>query len=223
MTRRTMGIASAALVLTMLAAGLWAGSRLPDDALLPVHWNIMGEADRFAGKWEALLMLPAIAAGISLLLYVLPAVEPKKRGLERSQGLYLASWLGVLFVLGLAHAAVLGVAVGHPVSVVPLIAGGLGVLFLLIGNQLGKSRRMFTVGIRTPWTLASEEVWIRTHRLGGRLMVGAGVVLLALIGIGARDIVVGWALAGSIAAVVLVPVIHSFLLWRRLRRGQPSE
>ncbi len=223
MTRKTMGIASAVLVLTMLAIALWTGLRLPADALLPVHWNITGTADRFAGKWEALLMLPGIAAGVSLLFYFLPVLEPKRRGLERSQGLYLASWLGTLFVLCLSYVAIVGVAVGHPVAMLQLITAGLGVLFLLIGNQLGKSRPMFMVGIRTPWTLASEEVWIRTHRLGGWLMVGAGFVLLALCVTGAPDIIIGSALAGSIAVIALVPVLHSFLLWRRLRGSQPSK
>ncbi len=223
MTRKTMGIASALLVLTMLATGLWAGLRLPGDALLPVHWNIMGEADRFAGKWEALMLLPGVAACVSLLLYFLPVLEPRRKGLERSQGLYLASWLGTLFVIGLSYVAILGVAIGHPVPVLQLITAGLGVLFLLIGNQLGKSRSMYMVGIRTPWTLADEEVWIRTHRLGGRLMVGAGLVLLALAVTGAPAVIVGAALAGSIAVIVLVPVLYSFLLWRRLRGGQPSE
>lgn len=223
MTRKTMGIASAVMVLTMLAAGLWAGLRLPDDALLPVHWNIAGEADRFAGKWEALLLLPGVVAGVSLLLYFLPALEPKRRGLERSQGLYLASWIGVLFVLGLAYVAVLGVAVGRPLAVPQLLMGGMGVLFLLIGNQLGKSRRMFMVGIRTPWTLANEEVWIRTHRLGGWLMVGAGLVLLALAAGGAPTSITLPAFAAAIALIVIVPTVYSFLLWRRLRGDQPSE
>lgn len=223
MTRKTMGIASAIMVLTMLAAGLWAGLRLPEDALLPVHWNIAGEADRFAGKWEALLMLPGIAAGVSLLLYFLPALEPKKRGLERSQGLYLASWLGTLFVLGLAYVAILGVALGQPVAVPQLLTGGIGILFLLIGNQLGKSRRMFMVGIRTPWTLANEEVWIRTHRLGGWLMVASGLMLLALAVSGAPTSVTVPAFIAAIVLSVLVPAVYSFLLWRRLGKDQSSE
>ncbi|MBX3562442.1 MAG: SdpI family protein [Sphingomonas sp.] len=223
MTRKTMGIASAIVVLTMLAAGLWVGLRLPDDALLPVHWNIAGEADRFAGKWEALLMLPGMTAGVSLLLYFLPALEPKKRGLERSQGLYLASWLGTLFVLGLAYVAILGVALDRPVAVPQLLTGGIGILFLLIGNQLGKSRRMFMVGIRTPWTLANEEVWIRTHRLGGWLMVASGLLLLVLAVTGAPPSITVPVFMAVIALTILVPVTYSFLLWRRLRKDQSSE
>ena len=223
MTRKTIGIASALLVLTMLATGLWAGLRLPGDALLPVHWDIAGNADRFAGKWEALLMMPAVAAGVSLLLYALPVLEPRAKGLARSQGLYLASWMGTLLILGLAHVAVLGAALGRPVAVPQLLIGGLGVLFLLIGNQLGKSRSMYMVGIRTPWTLADEEVWIRTHRLGGWLMVAAGLVLLALAVVGAPTSIVVPVLVGAIALIVIVPAVYSFLLWRRLRGDQSSE
>jgi uncharacterized membrane protein len=223
MSRKTLGIASAIIVLIMLAAGLWAGLGLPDDALLPVHWNIVGEVDRYGSKWEALLMLPGVAAGISLLLYFLPSLEPKRQGLERSQGLYLTSWAGTLLVLALAHVAILGAALGQPVPVPRLLTGGIGVLFVFIGNQLGKSRRMFMVGIRTPWTLANEEVWIRTHRLGGWLMVIAGLILLALAIAGAPASFALPAFVAVITLTVFVPVIYSFLLWRKLRDDQSSE
>src|SRR5688500_13298164 len=96
-------------------------------------------------------------------------------------------------------------------------------MLVMIGNQLGKSRSMYLVGIRTPWTLASEEVWIRTHRLGGKLMVAGGLfmVVAALLPIPTE------ALAGTILAVILVaalvPILYSWLLWRRETRDGPQD
>ena len=96
-------------------------------------------------------------------------------------------------------------------------------MILVIGNQLGKSRSMYLVGIRTPWTLASEEVWVRTHRLGGKLMVLAG---LAMIGAALLPLPSGLLWTVLIAAVILaavVPIVYSYLLWRREQAGrQPS-
>jgi uncharacterized membrane protein len=103
------------------------------------------------------------------------------------------------------------------------MVGAIGVMILVIGNQLGKSRSMYLVGIRTPWTLASEEVWVRTHRLGGKLMVVAG---LAMIGAALLPLPAGllWTIpAVAIAIAAAVPIVYSYLLWRREQAaGQPS-
>ena len=81
-----------------------------------------------------------------------------------------------------------------------------------MGNFLGKVTRNFFVGIRTPWTLASEEVWLRTHRLGGKCFVAAGfaVVAISLLGLGP------WAMMAVILAAALVPVVYSYVIYRRL-------
>jgi uncharacterized membrane protein len=110
--------------------------------------------------------------------------------------------------------AVVCEALSWDVSASRVIAGSLGVLLILTGNQLGKSRSMYTVGIRTPWTLASEDVWIKTHRLGGKLMVAAGLVSVlgsALIPIHVLTPI----MLSSVAIIAIVPVGYSYLLWRR--------
>lgn len=93
---------------------------------------------------------------------------------------------------------------------------------VLIGNQLGKSRSMYLIGVRTPWTLASEEVWIRTHRLAGRLMVGGGLAFVVAAFLPLSPQMLQALLFGVIAVAVGVPVVYSYLLWRRERAGQPS-
>jgi uncharacterized membrane protein len=224
MTRTTLGIASALLVLTLFAAALVAGMVIPGDARLPIHWGLSGEPDRFADKWSALLMPPFIAGAVSSLFYALPALEPKQEGLSRSQGLYLWGWAAVLLLMAVVDLIVLSAAFGWGIPANHLLMAGLGVALIMIGNQLGKSRRMFMIGLRTPWTLASEEVWIKTHRLAGKLMVLGGAVmavaallplpsgLLATIGL------------AMIAAAAGIPTIYSYLLWRHERReSQPNE
>lgn len=222
MTRGALAIFSILAVAAMTAAGLWAAAGLPADTLLPVHWNLSGEADRFADKWTALMLMPAVAAGTSLLFHFLPALEPRARSLRRSEGLYLACWAGMLLLFLLVQAAMIGVAMGRAVPVAQTVMAGTGCLFLLIGNQLGKSRRMYMVGIRTPWTLASEEVWIRTHRLGGRLMALFGAILLAAALLGVPSSALAVVLIVGLAGAVIVPVGYSWWLWRREKADQPS-
>ncbi|MEJ7776688.1 MAG: SdpI family protein [Sphingomicrobium sp.] len=96
-------------------------------------------------------------------------------------------------------------------------------MFVLIGNQLGKSRSMYLIGIRTPWTLASEEVWIKTHRLAGKLMVAGGLLLIVAAFLPLPPALVAAATVGIIAIAVGVPLVYSFLLWRRERHGDQSS
>jgi uncharacterized membrane protein len=86
------------------------------------------------------------------------------------------------------------------------------VFFALIGNLLGKVRRNFWMGIRTPWTLASEEVWIATHRLGARLMVAAGIAGAVCVALGVPLPVCFALLIGSL----LIPVLYSLWLSKKL-------
>ncbi len=223
MTRNRMAIVSLALVAAMLALALLIGSRLPADIQLPTHWNFEGEADGFSGKWTALLMPAGMTAASSLLLYFLPSLEPRGEGLKRSQGLYFAAWAGLLLMGVAIQLVTLSAALGWNVPADRLIMGAVGVMLVLIGNQLGKSRSMYLVGIRTPWTLASEEVWIKTHRLGGKLMVASGLLIIIAavlpVPLELRGIVIG----ASVAVAALVPVAYSYFLWRQEKKDQASE
>lgn len=224
MNRNIVAVAAMLVTGTLLVAALVAGSSLPADARLPVHWGIDGMPDRFAPKWQALLLPVAITAGVSALFYWLPVLEPRREGLERSRGLYLAVWIGALGIGCVVQVAVLAAGLGWQIRVEQLMTGALGAMLVLIGNQLGKSRSMYLMGVRTPWTLASEEVWIKTHRLAGKLFVAGGVllVLAALVplpqGSAARLVL------AVVVVIATVPVFYSLMLWRRESvPGESSE
>jgi uncharacterized membrane protein len=80
---------------------------------------------------------------------------------------------------------------------------------------------MYLVGIRTPWTLASEEVWIKTHRLGGKLMVLGGLLIVGASFLPLPSGLLAGLFGALLAVMVGVPVVYSYLLWRR-ERDQPS-
>jgi uncharacterized membrane protein len=215
--------ASALVVATMLGTALAVGASLPPDVQLPVHWGLDGKPDGFSDKWSALLMPGGFTFLLSLFFYFLPAIEPRREGIERSQGLYLWGWVAILLIGAVIQLVVVAAALGWPVDAGRLIVAALGAMLVLIGNQLGKSRSMYLIGMRTPWTLASEDVWIRTHRLAGKLMVGAGLAAAAAALLDLRAV---WRMALLIAMIALsaaVPIVYSFLLWRRERSAQPSE
>jgi uncharacterized membrane protein len=214
-------MAAVLVVATLAGVSGWVASSLPGDVQLPIHWGLNGEADGFADKWTALMMPPLIVAAVSLLFFFLPSLEPRKQGLERSQGLYLWGWIAMLMMGAAIELAVVSTALGWDLPVNRLITGGVGATLLLIGNQLGKSRSMYLIGLRTPWTLASEEVWIRTHRLAGRLMVLAGVAIIAAALLPLPPAHLMQLMLATVVATAAVPIVYSYLLWRR--EGQASE
>jgi uncharacterized membrane protein len=223
MNRKALALASAMVVGTMLAVSIAVAGAVPDDARLPIHWGLSGEPDAFAGKWPALLLPPAAVAALSLLFWFLPALEPRRQGLERSQGLYLWGWTALLLMGGVIELALVSEALGWRIPVNQLITGGVGAMLVLIGNQLGKSRSMYMIGFRTPWTLASEEVWIRTHRLTGKLMVGGGLLMIAASLLPLPTGVLATLVLGVIFVSAGVPLLYSYLLWRKEARPQASE
>lgn len=214
MTRNRLAILSLLLVVTALAGSLAAAGRLPPNARLPIHWDLAGQPDSYAGKWPALLLPPGLAAIFSLVFYALPTLEPRFRNFERSLGVYHWVWAAALILCASIELVDLSSAFGWGWRVDRMIVVTIGIMFVLIGNQLGKSRSMYLVGIRTPWTLASEEVWVKTHRLGGKLMVACGLAMMAspLLGLTGRALLP--VLTVLISLTVGVPVFYSWLLWR---------
>lgn len=217
MNRKLMGITSIAAMLLMIGIAAWVGNAIPADMALPVHWDIHGEPNRFAGKWTALLMPVLVAGGVSLLFFFLPALETREKGLQRSRGLYVAVWSSLLLLSIMVQLAIVSVALHWDVQGTAFILAAVGLLLVITGNQAGKSRGMYLIGIRTPWTLASEDVWIKTHRLAGKLMVFGGLLLLVAAFPPIPSAVIAALMVSVIGAVVLIPAIYSFVLYRRER------
>jgi uncharacterized membrane protein len=223
MTRKPLGVASLLLAAAMAVIGVAVALHSPANLQLPIHWSLGGEPDRFASKWVALLVPAVVTSVVAAFFWFLPALEPRSRNLERSRGLYLAAWAALLVVMIAVETITLSAALHWGLRVFGIMTAAIGVTFVLIGNQLGKSRSMYLVGIRTPWTLASEEVWIKTHRLGGKLMVAGGLLLILAAFVPIPSGLLATIFAGAIGLMVGVPVVYSYLLWRRERVAVQSS
>ncbi|MFO7173396.1 MAG: SdpI family protein [Bacillota bacterium] len=203
------------LVAAAWVISLWALPRLPDR--VPIHWNAAGEVDGWGSPLFAALMVPALATGMYLLLLFLPLIDPRRRNYAYFGDFYRLMRQAVPGYLALIQAVVLGYALGYPVDPSLFIRLAIPVLFLFMGNYMGRVRHNYFVGIRTPWTLASEEVWVRTHRAAARLWVAGSLVMLAAAFLpGTWGF---WVFMAVTAVMVIIPVIHSYLLWRRLENN----
>jgi uncharacterized membrane protein len=181
-------------------------------ATVPVHWNARGQADGFAPRTWGAFVMPIVMAGTYLLLTAVPHISPRGFGVERFARVYRIFQTAILAFLLLTSVLVSWAGTGAQVPIGRAVYLGIGLLFVVLGNFLGKVTKNFFVGIRTPWTLASDEVWLRTHRLGAKLFVLAGLGLIVCGLLGVRG---AWAPLAAAGLAGGVPAVYSYLLYRR--------
>ncbi len=209
-------LVSAAFILVAAVAAFWLWPELP--AQVPSHWGMHGQVNGHTSRLHAALFPVVSVAIIAFLTWLLPAVSPNRFRIgpfvHVFNGLMLAIQ-GFLLVLGIS---MLLAGAGYPVAMPKLSMLVLGALLVILGNYMGKLQRNFFIGIRTPWTIASEATWERTHRLGGKLFVLAGLVVLV-------GTLFGLPFPIAVAVIVvagLFPAIYSFLIYRRVE-GPPHD
>jgi uncharacterized membrane protein len=214
MKSRWLGAAVAA-AMWAFALGIYA--RLPQR--IPSHWNLQGEVDGWMDKPWGPFMQPAIATLMLGLLWLLPRIDPRRANVERfAEDRRLLINLIILF-MAVVQAATFAHALGWPVQVDRVILASIGLLFVGLGNYLPRIRSNWFMGIRTPWTMDNERVWRATHRVGGRTFVAAGLVmaLAALLPEPLRE----WTAGAAIAVAVAVPLVYSYVAYRRDLAGRP--
>jgi uncharacterized membrane protein len=204
-------ISGGILVLMGIALAVWAYPQLPER--LPTHWDAAGHVNGYSSRVVAASLEPLIMAFTLGLMIVLPFVSPKGFGLERSANPFYVSTLAIVAILLVIEIAVTRAALSDTFAPNAVVIASVGALFAILGNVMGKVRKNFFFGVRTPWTLASDEVWLRTNRLGGQLLVLGGLVL---IGTSFFKAVATPATIGVVAVIVLVPVVYSYVLYKRI-------
>jgi uncharacterized membrane protein len=198
-------IVAAAFAITALAY-----PALPDT--IPLHWNLAGEVDHTGPKFPGVLILPAVLLLVAITLEAVPRISPRGFELDAASRGFRAIKLVTLLSLLVLHAVTLAASAGLPVRIGVFIPVSIGALFVVIGNYLGTLQKNFFVGIRTPWTLASDDVWFRTHRLGARMFTIGGVVMMFTGLLGPKAIMVSF--MAVLAVIVIVPVVYSYRVSR---------
>jgi uncharacterized membrane protein len=198
-----------ALVAALVSA--WAYPHLPPR--VATHWGLAGQPDGYSSKWVAVTLLPLMILAMRGLAGVLPRIDPKGENYRKFAGSYWLIFNGVMVFMGLVHLAVLAYGLGAPVRMERVVPAGLGVLLMVVGNYLTRVQPNWFVGIRTPWTLSSESVWRRTHRVGGWLMAGGGALMAVTAFLPARvHLVIFFA---TLVLVSVVPLVLSYVWWKR--------
>lgn len=202
---KVLVITSVAILLPILA-GLILWNQLPDQ--IPSHWNAAGEVDGWSSKPFAVFAMPLILLAFQWLCVLATSADPKK---DHHQGkiLHLIFWI-IPVLSAVLHVMTYATAQGKEVRVEMVMPVFMGLLFAVIGNYLPKCKQNYTIGIKIPWTLNSEENWNRTHRFAGKLWVVCGLVIMLSGFFGGF-----WFFLVAVIPMVLAPFIYSYSLHRK--------
>ena len=204
-------IISTILCLLPIVFGVALWDQLPDP--MPTHFGANGEPDGWSSKPFAVFGLPLFLAAMEWVCLFASAADPRRKNLSPkvlTLMLYLVPVIG-LFACGATYA----IALGIDLSISLIMSLLIGVMFIVIGNYLPKCRQTYTLGIKLPWTLASEENWNMTHRFGGKVWVVCGIVTMATAILGSF-----WLLIGVLVVAVAAPTLYSYLYYRNHEKGK---
>ena len=202
---KTLLITSIITLLPILA-GVILWDQLP--AQMPTHWNAAGEIDGWSSKPFAVFGLPGIMLAAQWLCMLGTQADPKKQN-HPEKVLQLVLWIiPVLSVV--LHVMTYGAALGKEVRMEVAMPIVVGLILAIVGNYMPKCKQNYTIGIKIPWTLNSEENWNRTHRLAGWIWTFGGVAIMLTGFVGGV-----WLFFPVVIAMVLVPILYSYVLYRR--------
>jgi uncharacterized membrane protein len=214
------------VVLTAIVAGgtlfLYTFGRdfLPEQ--VPVHWNIEGKVDQRTPRDHVLpylLIAPGAMVVMILLTLALPWLSPQQFSIERFRATYDYIMALIVGLMAYIQLAVLLGSIESPWNTGRLLVGGIMLFFAALGNQLGKVRRNFWVGVRTPWTLASDYVWNQTHRISAWLFTALGLIGFVAVLLNVNLLI--WFAVFMVG--VLFPIPYSLILYKRLQRQGKLE
>ena len=186
---------------------------------IAMHWNIRGEVDGWGEKGFDVFFLPLINLGVYLLLLFIPYIDPKRKADHQQKALRAFRFILPVIFTGLFVLMLLQ-WLGYDFGMNNMVYLAIAFLFLLMGNYLQSLKPNYFIGIRTPWTLENEDIWRKTHRMGGKVWMIVSLILIAL-----------WFFVPTasfstvffigVLTIVLIPTGYSFYLYMKGRK--PAE
>ena len=199
------------LIIFAFGFGFLIYPKLPNQ--IPSHWNIEGEIDNWSVKNFAVFFFPALTLVVYLLMTFISLIDPfRKNYLKFSRPYFWFRFLFVAFLISL-YLYTLGAAFGAELKINYFIIPALAVFFILLGLFMPKIKRNYFVGIRTPWTIHSEETWNETHKFAGRVFIIAGIASLIGLFFLEYSFVI---FIIAIMSAVIMSVTYSYFVFRRM-------
>ena len=184
--------------------------------VVPIHWDLYGRPNGWGSKAE-LILIPVL---LPLLIYVImtfaPKFDPKKKIETMGSKFQDLRLILTIFMSALAT-FIIYTATGTSAPSFNYIAIFLGLLFAVLGNYFQTIKPNYFIGIRTPWALENEEVWRKTHQLGGKLWFAGGLVII-LAGLFLKEEIYIVVFIGITILLVVVPFVYSYREFKKMSK-----
>jgi uncharacterized membrane protein len=187
--------------------------------LVVSHWNAAGQPDGYMSKFWGLFLIPLIMMGFVALFAVIPRIDPHKKNYEKFRDYYEGFILVFVFFMLAIQVQIILWSLGYQISPNLTFPVLIGILFIYLGFLLGHAEQNWFVGIRTPWTLSSTTVWKKTHEIGGKLFIIAGVISFVGIVAGAYAL---WFVLVPVLAVAVFTVVYSYIEYQNEIKNQEN-
>lgn len=199
-------IITSILTLIPMIAGIIMWDKMPDQ--VATHWGFDNVANGWSSKAFAVYALPLMLFAIHIFTVFVTLNDPKKKNIG-SKILSMIFWIIPVTSI-ITCLSIYGIALGLNINIGLIINLLVGALFIIIGIYLPSIKQNYTVGIKLPWTLNSEENWDKTSKFSGKLWVAGGVCIL--INTYFRSTLI---LLIIITVISVIPVIYSFLIYKK--------
>lgn len=211
------------LVLLSFAISLYFYPGMPDSVAM--HWNLQGQADGFGDKGIGLFLFPAIILFVALLFIYIPKFDPLGKNIHKFQKYYdNFALIILLFMLYVQNLSILyNSPLGYTFNFGQLLIPAFALLFFYTGILVEHAEPSWFVGIRTPWTLSSERVWRKTHKIGANLFKAGAVA--SLIGIAFPEMGF-WVIVALALSIVVFSFVYSYMEFQKEKkesRGSPKK
>lgn len=201
-----MMILTSIVILAPVVVGLILWDQLP--AQMATHFTTNGEPDGWSSKEFAVFGLPLLLLAVHWFCVAVTGTDPKSENISDKM-MNLILWIcPMVSVVGDGFTYLY--AMDNSVNTTKFAMLFLGCIFIVIGNYLPKMKQSYTLGIKLPWTLNSEENWYRTHRLAGYTFIIGGLMMIVT-----SFMPFHWLVFVSLFVMVGIPTIYSYLLYRK--------
>jgi uncharacterized membrane protein len=167
------------IILLSFTIGIYLYPQMPE--MMASHWNAQGVVDGYMTKCSSLFFVPLISVFLFLLFVLIPKIDPLKENIKKFRKYYDGFVLLIILFFFYIYLLTIYWNLGYKFNMVVFLMPAFSVLFYYCGVLIENAQRNWFIGIRTPWTLSSDSVWDKTHKLGGKLFKVNG--LLALLGL----------------------------------------
>jgi len=181
---------------------------------IPVHWDAKGVPNGYSGS-SGIFMIPIIFAVAIILLFVLPFMEVYRENMLKIYNYYYAFKIFFSVFFTVLFISTILPNFGYNINVSLVVIAMIGIMFIWLGLTLPKLKRNFMFGIRTGWTLSSDEVWEKTHKLGGILFTALGIITIILVLLLKLEILF-FAFMIMVIGVSVFLIFYSYYIYRKV-------